>query len=150
MALIPYKPTDDTKMAAIAWGEVSSDPYYSRVGANETPKASFYLRYYSEKDEATGKWTGKTILCEFWRELADTACKLEKRDKVFIVGTLEKDEYRSEKSGETQMVLTADFFAPQALVNVFVEGVNAKSGILPPEDTSNILMDEETGDILFG
>lgn len=118
--IITYQSQND-QIACIAWGWLNSDPVRIEVGANCTPKTSFFFRMRSVK-KGEQEYNLDSAKVECWRGVADLAARLEKRDYVCILGHLEEDSYWTEKKGETCFKIIADMVIPQSALEMISQG----------------------------
>ena len=88
-------------------GTCTKDAELKYVGEKQTPMCTFSL--------AVGKRQDTTTIfanCKAWRSLAVQASQVHKGDSVFVVGTIEENEY----NGKTYKNLIMDYFGIQPKV----------------------------------
>ena len=102
-------------------GTCTKDAELKYVGEKQTPMCTLSL--------AVGKRQDATTIfanCKAWRSLAVQASQVHKGDSVFVVGTIEENEY----NGKTYKNLVMDYFGIQPKVEYSVgEQVHSESDI---------------------
>lgn len=84
----------------IAWGALGKDARYREYPSGKRV-ANFGICYESLRG-AGGRYFSKYINVDVWGDLALYAGGLEQGDVVLVAGTVERDEYNSEKKQSDQ------------------------------------------------
>ena len=108
--MILQQRTRDGKNAVLAWGSVWSEPF-TRKSKNNTPVCNFYLRHDTTRTPNGKNWA-ETVSVESWARLASFCSNLKLRSWVVVMGTIDRDEYASNRQGKDIYKITAQMVIP--------------------------------------
>jgi len=84
----------------VVWGALGKDARYREYQSGKRV-ANFGICYESLKGQ-NGRYFNKYINVDVWGDLALYAGGLEQGDSVLVAGTVERDDYNSQKKGSDQ------------------------------------------------